>query len=161
MVFLTVGTQLPFERLVQSVDKWAGLNPDMPVFAQIGETLYRPKYMEFVERISPAEYAEKFSAARVVVSHVGMGTIISGLENAKPLVLMPRLASLGEHRNDHQLGTARKFSDRAIIDIVESEQALLEALNLRLQGLGGGESAKDELVTSPELLRKIQSFVED
>ena len=131
-IFLTVGTQLPFERLVKALDRWADLHRDIAVFGQIGETEYVPQFMEYVERIDPVTYAQKFESATIVVSHVGMGTIISGLEKAKPLVLMPRIAALGEHRNDHQLGTASKFSDRALIDIVEDEQALFDAILSRL-----------------------------
>ncbi|MEO1552252.1 MAG: glycosyltransferase, partial [Pseudomonadota bacterium] len=46
-------------------------------------------------------------AARVVVAHAGVGTILSAKRFGKPLVLLPRRVALGEHRNDHQMATAQ------------------------------------------------------
>lgn len=132
MIFLTVGTQLPFERLIQSMDAWAAKNADVEVFAQVGETQYQAKHMKTQENLSPEEYQDKFNAASIVVSHVGMGTIISGLSIGKPMVLMPRQASLGEHRNDHQLATARKFESFNLIDIAHSVEELFSYLDTRL-----------------------------
>lgn len=132
MIFVTVGTQLPFERLIKAVDKWAALHPEQEVVAQIGDTKYQPKHMKVVERVDPSTYAQYFNSADVIISHVGMGTIISGLEGSKQLVLMPRLAKLGEHRNDHQLGTASRFSHFSNISIVDSESELNEAIDRSL-----------------------------
>lgn len=159
MIFVTVGTQLPFERLIEAVDNWAQQNPDTEVFAQVGQTQYRSKYMTCVEKLAPNEYSDKFNKADVVVSHVGMGTIISGLENAKPLVLMPRLAEKGEHRNNHQLGTAEKFSIYKQIRFVNSAQELSEAINSCLQEKSDSNTACPE--TSVNLIKKLKSFVNE
>lgn len=159
MIFVTVGTQLPFERLIAAVDEWAEKNPETPVFAQVGDTKYVPQHMTFVRKITPREYSEKFNNAQVVVSHAGMGTIISGLENAKPLVLMPRLEALGEHRNDHQVGTAGKFSHYAQIHIVNNAQELHEVLSACLQD---SQVAKGTCpAASMGLIEKIRAFVDD
>lgn len=160
MIFVSVGTQLPFERLIEAVDEWAAKHPRQQVFAQIGETRYQPKHIEYVAKLAPSQYSEKFEQADLVISHVGMGTIIKGLETAKPLILMPRLADKGEHRNDHQLGTAEKFSRFSSIHIVHSGEEIAESLADLLDGNGSGEAvqgAKPE--TSPELIEKLKSFV--
>jgi hypothetical protein len=34
MIFATVGTQLPFDRLLLGLDSWAAANPGIPVLAQ-------------------------------------------------------------------------------------------------------------------------------
>lgn len=132
MIFLTVGTQLPFERLIQSMDEWSAKHSDIEIFAQIGETQYQAKHMKTQQNLTPIEYQEKFNAASVVVSHVGMGTIISGLSIGKPMVLMPRQAALEEHRNDHQLATARKFENFNLIDIAHSTEELFAFLDARI-----------------------------
>ena len=114
MIFLTVGTQLPFDRLVRSVDAWAEAS-GVPVFGQISEpgaSNYRPTHIEWVARMDPAAFESRYEAARCVVSHAGMGTIIGALTRGKPLLIMPRRAALGEQRNDHQLATAERFGDR-------------------------------------------------
>jgi UDP-N-acetylglucosamine transferase subunit ALG13 len=49
MIFLTVGTQFPFDRLVRAVDEAFDNGAiDEEVFAQIGETSYRPRNFEQV-----------------------------------------------------------------------------------------------------------------
>lgn len=158
MIFVTVGTQLPFERLIKAADEWAGENPDVPVLAQVGLTEYRPVHMQVVNKLDPETYRQHFTHARVVVSHVGMGTIISGIEAAKPLVLMPRLAQFGEHRNDHQLGTAKKFRDIKSIQIAESAADLKAAITRALQQDDLPENAA--LRISPVLLDKLKGFVQ-
>lgn len=158
MIFVTVGTQLPFERLIKAVDDWAAANPEVPVIAQVGLTEYRPKHMTVVNKLDPDLYQQHFKQARVVVSHVGMGTIISGIEAAKPLVLMPRLAEYGEHRNDHQLGTAKKFRDIKSIQIVESTEDLGMAITRALNQDQNLESSS--VNTSPILLARLKEFVQ-
>jgi UDP-N-acetylglucosamine transferase subunit ALG13 len=107
MIFVTVGVQLPFDRLVRAVDAWAGERMRSDVFAQIGPSQYRPQHIEFRAFVEPPEFRRLVECADAVVAHAGMGSIITALELAKPLIVMPRRAELGEHRNDHQLSTAR------------------------------------------------------
>jgi UDP-N-acetylglucosamine transferase subunit ALG13 len=54
-----------------------------------------------------------------------MGTILSALQWEKPILVMPRLASLGEQRNDHQLATAKQFSGLGKINVAMDETELL------------------------------------
>lgn len=108
MIFLTLGTQLPFDRLVTALDEVAA-DLDEPVFGQIGNSRIRPAHFESVDFLSPVEFKALFEAARVIVGHAGIGTILSGLKAQKPLVLMARRAALGEHRNDHQLATVAQL----------------------------------------------------
>lgn len=159
MIFVSVGTQLPFERLIKSMDEWTRLHPGQMVFAQIGDTVYRPLFMETVRKLTPLEYLQRFEKASVVVSHAGMGTIITGLENAKPMILMPRQMSLGEHRNDHQVGTAEKFANFELINIVHTEDALHKALDARIHQ-ARSKHTSGQVKTSPELLARLRSFVD-
>lgn len=115
MIFVTVGAQLPFDRLCRAVDEWAVLRGRSDVFAQIGTTDWRPSAMRWVEMLPPDELRLRMSECDLVVGHAGMGTIISALELAKPIVVMPRRAALRETRNDHQVATARKFQERGAL----------------------------------------------
>jgi UDP-N-acetylglucosamine transferase subunit ALG13 len=110
VIFVTVGTQLPFDRLIAAVDDWAAAGEDREVFAQIGPSSLQPRHITYAQFISPTECSERMSAASAIVAHAGMGTILTALEMGKPLLVMPRSAALGEHRNDHQLATVRRFS---------------------------------------------------
>ena len=111
MIFLTVGTQFPLDRLVKAVDKTIdqGLL-DEEVWAQIGQSSYQPrnfkKSTDFLEKQLFDQWMEKASK---VISHAGIGSITMALDAAKPLLVMPRLRRYGEVVNDHQVDIARKF----------------------------------------------------
>jgi UDP-N-acetylglucosamine transferase subunit ALG13 len=132
VIFVTVGTQLPFDRLITAVDGWAASKTKSDVFAQVGPTSIQPRHIEYENFISPAQCRERMLAARVVVAHAGMGTILSALEMGKPLLVLPRRAMLGEHRNDHQLATARRFAELGTVGVALDEHELhakLDALD--------------------------------
>jgi UDP-N-acetylglucosamine transferase subunit ALG13 len=108
-LFVTVGTQYPFDRLVRTVDEWADRNPGVEIFAQVGPSRYLPRNMRCQTFISADDCHAQVQSCDVVVAHAGMGSIITALEACKPIIVMPRRADLSEHRNDHQMGTARKL----------------------------------------------------
>jgi len=124
VIFVTVGTQLPFDRMVGAVDRWAGANPGAEVFAQVGPTSLEPRHMGYSRFITPAECRERMTSAKAIVAHAGMGTILSALELGKPLLIVPRRASLGEHRNEHQLATARRFAELGRVTVAFEDSEL-------------------------------------
>lgn len=133
MIFLTLGTQLPFDRLVRAVDDWAaatGRGGD--IYAQIpalGPDSYAPQQFKTVAWLDPAEHRARAAEADVIVSHAGMGTIITALSLPRPIIVMPRRSGLGEHRNDHQLATAQRFGTRPGVTVVDTAEALAGALD--------------------------------
>jgi UDP-N-acetylglucosamine transferase subunit ALG13 len=149
MIFVTVGTDLPFDRMVRVIDAWAGENRRSDVFAQIGEGGWEPENIRFANFLQPPEFVEHFKAASVIISHAGMGTILSALHYRKPILVMPKRASLGEHRNEHQLATARRMMDLGNVNVAFDEAELRARLD-RLEDLKTpksiGESASDSLV---------------
>lgn len=151
MIFVTVGTELPFDRLVRTVDDWARVHGRTDVFAQIGRTRWRPSFIAFAEFLPPAEFNRRFVEATCVISHAGMGTILSALRFEKPLLVMPRRAELREHRNDHQLSTVSRLRDVAKFAAAMDEQELRSALDhietLAAPG-GAGAFAQSELITA-------------
>ncbi len=137
MIFLTIGTQIPFDRLVRAMDAWAAARqPQAPeVFGQVlpGRSgAHVPRNFDWAERLDPARYAALFARADVVVSHAGMGTILTALTEGKPLVVMPRRAALGEHRNDHQLATVARLRGRPGLHVADDETALPDCLERAL-----------------------------
>lgn len=110
MIFLTLGTQLPFDRLVEALDI-AAASHDEDIIAQTCNGIYKPKNFSTIEIMDPATFDETLSQARIVISHAGIGTLLTGLKYQKPLVVMARLAELNEHRNDHQLATVEEIKN--------------------------------------------------
>ena len=107
MILATVGTQLPFPRLIDGLNALAP-RLDEPVVAQIGASVGDWPNIEVHTSLPPDAYGALFSSARVVVAHAGIGTILSARKHGKPLIVMPRRHKLGEHRNDHQMATAKQ-----------------------------------------------------
>lgn len=155
-VFVTVGTQLPFDRLIRIVDQWAGLTPRARVFGQIGPTKYRPQHMEWEPFIDAGECRRRVAEANAVVAHAGMGTIITALELGTPIVVVPRLASLGEHRNDHQIATARNLLAQNRVIVAFDEEHLREKLD-NLDRLPGARGVSR--YARPQLLNVLTEFI--
>ncbi len=156
-IFVTVGTQLPFDRLVRIVDDWAGRTPGADVFGQIGPTSYRPRHMRWAQFIDADACRRHVRDATAVVAHAGMGTIITALELGTPVIVVPRLASLGEHRNDHQIATARHLVDRHGVAVAADDGELLGHL-ARVGELtrDGGASRH----ARPQLLAVLRDFIQ-
>lgn len=112
MIFLSVGTQFPFDRLVKAVDDACeeGLIYE-EIFAQVGKSFYKPRNFKSVISLEKEVFDKRFREASGIISHAGMGTITMALDNKKPLFVMPRLKKYGEVVNDHQVAIARKFEE--------------------------------------------------
>lgn len=157
MIFVTVGTQLPFDRMVSVVDKWAGKHSETEILVQSGKSEQEFLNCVVLEEILPVEWDDFFQQADFIVAHAGMGTILKSLDYNKPLVIMPRKAGLGEHRNDHQLATANKFRHFENIQVVESEEELWQALE------NPPSSCSDAMGTNENLERlisEIRTFIQ-
>lgn len=131
MIFLTVGTHEPFDRLVRGVDEWcASRNCGNRVFGQITpRASYHPQYFEWTETLSPMEFEQHIRQCTYIVSHAGMGTIISAMSMLKPILVLPRRGHLSETRNDHQYATIGHFGDRQGILIAKSDDELFTSLD--------------------------------
>ena len=101
MIFVAVGTQFSFNRLIQYMDEWAAEH-DEEVIAQISDGDFMPKHIQWQRFLDGEQYNKNIREASVFVSHAGMGNIISAREQQTPIIVMNRQFKLGEHRNDHQ-----------------------------------------------------------
>lgn len=107
MIFVATGTQLAFPRLIGAMDALArDLNE--PVIAQVGPDTEPRLNIETHTHLHPARFEELFGGARVVVAHAGVGSILLAKRLRRPLIIVPRRHAMGEHRNDHQIATARE-----------------------------------------------------
>jgi beta-1,4-N-acetylglucosaminyltransferase len=125
MIFLTVGTEFPFDRLVRAVDQMRGdfvLTEE--VYAQIGDGNYRPRHMSWVRTMDRLHYDQKMRECSAIIAHAGVGTILSSMELHKPLLVMPRLQRYKEHIDDHQLGTVRSFESLGYILVAYNTEEL-------------------------------------
>lgn len=127
MIFCTVGSQAPFDRFLKIIDEIA---PELceDVIAQTYKNRYQVKNIKVVDFLPPDEFQDLFSSARLIVSHAGMGTIISAMTLNKPIIIFPRIAKFGEHRNEHQLATAEKMKELGYVYVANNAEELRELL---------------------------------
>ena len=129
MIFLTVGTQFPFDRLVKSIDRIFGRNGgEEKIFAQIGNSSYRPCNFEAVPSLEKNLFDKHIREASCIISHAGIGTITMALKHDKPLLVMPRRQRYGEVVNDHQVDIAQAFEQRCYLLAAYSVEELPEKI---------------------------------
>ncbi len=158
MIFITVGTQLAFDRMVSAVDRWASGRPGVQAFAQVGPARDLPQHIPHADFLPPSRAQALMRQADLIVAHAGMGSVLTALELRKPIVIMPRQAALGEHRNDHQLATARWLEGRPGVHVAWDEPGLLALLD-RHADLPGGDALPP--VASGPLVDRLRALVQD
>ena len=117
MIFITLGTQdKPFTRLLDRVEKLLETKKiKTRVVVQAGCTKYESKYMEIFELLPMDEFEKLIASCDILITHGGVGSIITGLQNNKKVIVAPRLAKYDEHMNDHQLQITENFSKAGYI----------------------------------------------
>ncbi|WP_281544135.1 glycosyltransferase [Grimontia sp. SpTr1] len=129
MIFVTVGSQMAFDRMVNIVDEWAKKTSRNDIVAQIGMSSEKFDNIDCYEGFTSEEFKNKIEQADVVIGHAGMGTILTCLEIGKPLLIMAREGSLKETRNDHQIATKNWVKDWDYIFEFHSIETLESAYN--------------------------------
>lgn len=128
MIFATIGTQAPFDRFVKMLDELCkSINEE--VICQTIQTNYQAQNIKIVDFLPPDKFDQYFKKARLIIAHAGMGTIISALRQKKPIIIVPRLASLKEHRNDHQMATAMRMHELGYVYVAYDKVQLNELIN--------------------------------
>lgn len=160
MIFATVGTQLPFDRMLSALDTWAAGARAPLVRAQTGVSGSRFKHLYCAPFMKPDAFRGAMEEAAVIVAHAGMGTILTAAELGKPIVIMPRKAGLGEHRNDHQYDTAAKMKALPNVTVAETGNELACALDRLLIESHGNSFSGIPSHASPELISAVAGFIE-
>ena len=114
MIFVALGThEQPFERALDAVTPLA---IEHELVIQHGHTPPRAglpaRWLGFT---GYAEVVDLMRRADAIVCHAGVGTIMTALSFGKHPVVLPRLATHGEHVDDHQLQITRAFGERGIV----------------------------------------------
>ena len=130
MILMVCGTQkFPLDRMLMEMDRLIeeGI-VTQPVFAQIGHSTYRPRHYEWAEFLPGDIFEEKIRQCSILLTHSGVGTILTGKELGRPVLVYPRSAKYGEHVDDHQWQIAREFQKRQYVLVCEEQQLLGQRL---------------------------------
>ena len=158
MIFVTVGTQLSFDRLVMAVDAWATARNRSDVIAQTGESAYNPNSLEARPFVTSQEFRRLVQDCQLLVAHAGMGSILTALDLGKPVLVMPRRAAFGEHRNDHQLATVAALCHISQVYVADQDKAIATNMD-RLLAAEHQASGCCRGVASPELIQTVRGFL--
>lgn len=105
MIFITVGTQPhQFKRLFDEVVKLVDNGDIMEeIIAQTGSLkLHHPK-IKSEQFMSQEDLDYYIDNADIIISHGGVGSILTSIKKNKKVIGVPRLSRFGEHINDHQV----------------------------------------------------------
>ena len=117
MILVLLGTQNnSFIRLLKEIDKLIdnGIIKD-EVIIQAGYTKYESTNMKIMDLISKEELDKYRKNADIIITHGGVGSIISSIKENKKVIAVPRLHKYLEHVNDHQTQIVQMFNKKGYI----------------------------------------------
>jgi hypothetical protein len=112
MIFVSLGTQdKSFARLVEKIEelKKSGKIKE-EVVVQLGNTKYKSEFIKCIDFMSMEDFDKYLKNCRYLITHGGVGTILTALKYNKKVIAVPRLSKYNEHVNDHQLELIEAFS---------------------------------------------------
>ena len=117
MIFVTLGTEdKDFSRLLKAIDKEIEKGTiKEKVIVQAGHTKYESKNMEIFDLIPTDEFNEIIEKCDLIITHGGVGNILSAIKKNKPVIAAARLKKFKEHTNDHQKQIIGEFSKQGYI----------------------------------------------
>lgn len=155
MIFVTLGTQdSPFPRILEQMEEAIQqLNIQEQVVAQIGTTKYSSSKMTISNFLIGEKFDRAFNDARFIVTHGGAGSIFKGLSLNKKMIVLPRLAELGEHNESNQL---------ELVEKLEREGYILYARDNLFKSIAQIDSFSPKKYQSDtsEMLSAVKNFIE-
>ena len=130
MILVLVGTQNnSFHRLLEEIEK--NIKDEIikdEIIVQAGYTKFQSHRMRIIDLMSK-EQLEKFQdEADLIITHGGVGSIISSVEKGKKVIAVPRMHEYGEHVNNHQKEIVKDFNDKGYIIGIEKVEDLKQAI---------------------------------
>ena len=137
MIFVTLGTHdKPFYRLLDALEKEIkNNNIKDKVVVQAGATKFKSEYMQIFDLISMQEFDDLVSKCDLLITHGGVGSIMTGLKKGKKVIACARLAKYMEVVNDHQKQIINNFDKTGYIigvtDLKDLDKALKKVKNFK------------------------------
>ncbi|CAI8762295.1 PssE/Cps14G family polysaccharide biosynthesis glycosyltransferase [Methylocaldum szegediense] len=126
MILVTVGTTIPFDDLIRSIDSLIEKNRiHDKVICQIGRGKYIPKNCEYFRFKDSLD--ELVKQASLVVTHGGTGTVLSLLTEGKRFVAVVNKDAADNHQQDFLDRLSKEIPIRWVTDCSMLDQAIQEA----------------------------------
>ena len=158
MILVLLGTQNnSFHRLLEEIQKNIDNgNIKEEVIVQKGYTKFESKNMTTYTQLPTDKFEEMIDKANLVITHGGVGSIITAIEKNKKVIAVPRLKKYKEHVNDHQLDIIKSFDEKGYIIGLNSVQDLKNALK-RVQEF----EPKQYVKNTGNILKIVENFIEN
>ena len=130
MIVVLLGTQNnSFYRLLEEIEKNIkdGTIKE-EVIVQAGYTKFQSDKMRIIDLISKEQLEQFQDEADLIITHGGVGSIISSIEKGKKVIAVPRMHEYGEHVNNHQIEIVKDFNDKGYIIGIEKVEDLKQAI---------------------------------
>lgn len=130
MILVMLGTQNnSFHRLLEKLDQLIKNGKiKEEVIVQAGYTRYETKNMKIFDLIPRERLEEYQKKANYIITHGGVGSIISSLKLDKKVIAIPRLHEYHEHVNNHQKEIVDLFEAKGYIIGIQNVDDLQEAI---------------------------------
>lgn len=131
MILVTLGTQdKKFYRLLDIIQKEVDKgNIKDEVIVQAGYSSdYKSKDMKIFDLIPLKKFDKLVKECDILITHGGVGSIITGLKYNKKVVALPRLKKYKEHTNDHQVQIVNNFTNNGYILSISEDGDLEDVL---------------------------------
>ena len=157
MILVLLGTQNnSFHRLLEEIEKNIkdGIIKD-EVIVQAGYTKFQSHRMRIIDLMSK-EQLEKFQdEADLIITHGGVGSIVSSIQKGKKVIAVPRMHEYGEHVNNHQKEIVKDFNDKGYIIGIEKVEDLKQAI-IKMQNF----NPKKYQSNNEKMLKIISDFID-
>lgn len=132
MIFVSLGTQdKSFIRLLEKVEECINLGYIKDeVIVQSGTTEFKSKKMKIYNFLSIEEFDKYMKKCDLLITHGGVGNILSGLKYDKKIIAFPRLKRYNEHESDHQVQIVNEFHKQGYILKLGESDNLNEIIEL-------------------------------
>ncbi len=130
MIFVCLGTQdKSFKRLLEEIERLIDNKTiTEEVIVQSGTTKYSSNKMKVMDLISSDDFNNYLKKATYIITHGGVGTILTALSLKKKVIAVPRLKEYKEHVNDHQKEIINTFNEEGYIIGLSSVSELEEGI---------------------------------
>ena len=130
MIFVAVGTQkFQLNRLLREIDELVKRGEiSEEVFAQTGYSEYEPRNYNYKPFLDRDEFVKAIVESNLLITHSGVGTIITGLKNNKPVIVFPRKVEFYEHVDNHQMEIAEAFAEKNYVLLCRDTQELARVI---------------------------------
>jgi UDP-N-acetylglucosamine transferase subunit ALG13 len=120
VIFVTVGTHhQPFTRLIEALDAL----PAGELVVQHGHSPAPRHAAEATPFLGYAEMVERMHAADAIVTHAGVGSVLTALRLGRTPAVVPRRRSFAEHVDDHQVQlTAALAGSERVVPVWDMEE---------------------------------------